>query len=589
MKKNQSTRELRRSALITGTCVHAENASRLPALLFAATVAFASQSALAQVMPAPVPLYPSNPAQPLYYKDGNGSAFGALERWIPSDNGCANLRRGTDPISDYTNALKCIPVGTAGNSFITLNGIERFRNENISHTGLHTTGTTAANGTPLRNTTLNQTERWLTHSAVGADLHITDYFRAYGQIDNATQSGRQIQGGPAANNRNTASLISLFGEGKINIGKTPLSTPGLQDTILGLRVGRENTGFGSDDYWSADNGGTNLAGGSLDGVRFYADQGPRRLDVFAYHFVNEVNLDPRGGREPFLDRDNARQLFWGAYFSNDLPKYSVLGMEAKTGIDAFYYGYSNSAAQYTNRNLLKNPSSLAIAPAGASFITAHDYRHSLGLRFYGDIGNFDADWSGVIQRGTFGIFDVDAWAFHTSTGYNFALPWKPWLGLWLDGASGGVSTDSNTIQTFQPMRQNSFAISTISVAQALTNVIDVSPRVAFAPDFNVGSFHVEKLNVSFWYSFYFRQNQNDAVYAGTTFANQTAASVNPYQITAVNRGQFIGQQPNVRLSWAFAPHFNYGIDAAYEFVGPALKVAGAKDTLYVRNQVSFDF
>jgi hypothetical protein len=57
----------------------------------------------------------------------------------------------------------------------------------------------------------------------------------------------------------------------------------------------------------------------------------------------------------------------------------------------------------------------------------------------------------------------------------------------------------------------------------------------------------------------------------------------------VSRGQFIGQQPNLRVYWAFAPHFTYGIDAAYEIVGSALKVAGAQNTLYVRNQLIFDF
>jgi hypothetical protein len=363
--------------------------------------------------------------------------------------------------------------------------------------------------------------------------------------------------------------------------------PGLENTIVGVRFGRENIGYGSDSYWNADNGGTNLAGTSLDGIHAFADQGPRRLDLFAYHFVNEVNFDPHGGSEPFLDRDNGKQLLWGGYFSNDLPRYNVLGFDTKTGIDAFYYGYSNGAAQYTNRALLKNPASVAIAPAGASFVTAHDYRHSLGVRFYGDIGNFDADWSAVLQRGSFDGLDVEAWAFHTSTGYNISLPWKPWLGLWLDGASGGVGR--NTISTFQPIRQNPYALSTISVSQALTNVIDISPRLAFAPDFYLGNFHVEKIGVSFWYSFYFRQNQNDAVYGGTYFGNAVATAVNPYQATAVTHGQFIGQQPNMRLYWNFAPHFNYGLDVAYQFEGPALKAIGAKDTLYIRNQVYFDF
>jgi hypothetical protein len=552
-------------------------------------IAASATPALAQVIPAPTPLYSADPAKTLYYKDGNGPGATYFQRWQPSNWGCDNLTQGTDVISQYTNPLKCVQLGPTSDSYITLNGLERFRFENTSHTNLHADATVNANGTLGRNTTLNQTERYLTHSELGADVHITDYFRAYGQIDHATQSGRQIQGGPQANNRNDLSLVDLFGEGRTKLSQTPFAISGLENTLLGFRFGRENAGLGSDSYWDADNGGTNIAGAALDGFRAFADQGSHRLDIFGYHFVNAVNTDPRGGSEPFLDRDNDKQLFWGGYFSNDLPRYSVLGVDTKTGIDAFYFGYSNSAAQYTNRVLLRNPASVAIAPAGASFITAHDYRHSLGLRFYGDIGRFDADWSAVLQRGSFGQFDVEAWAFHTSTGYNFPLPWKPWLGLWLDGASGGVSNTGDTISTFQPIRQNPYAISTISVSQALSNVIDLSPRLAFAPDFNIGAFHVDKLGVTFWYSFYFRQNQNDAVYGGTTFGNQTAASVNPYQATAVTHGQFIGQQPNLRLVWTFAPHLSYGLDVAYQFQGPALKAVGAKDTLYVRNQINFDF
>jgi hypothetical protein len=99
---------------------------------------------------------------------------------------------------------------------------------------------------------------------------------------------------------------------------------------------------------------------------------------------------------------------------------------------------------------------------------------------------------------------------------------------------------------------------------------------------DIGSFHPENLSVTIWNSFFFRQNQNDAVYGGTYFGNQNAPGANPYQITALSRGQFIGQEPNLRLYWAFAPHFNYGLEVAYRFSGPALKVAGAKDPLYVR-------
>jgi hypothetical protein len=273
------------------------------ALFAAIEVGFAA-NAQAQIIPAPTPLYPQDPAQILHYKDGNGPAVSYFQRWIPSNWGCDQLTHGTDIISEYTNSLKCIPLGLGSNSYITLNGTERLRNENISHSSLHADATVNANGTLGRNTTLNQTERYLTHSAVGADVHITDYFRAYGQVDNATQSGRQIQNGPAANNRNDLSLLALFAEGRTK----PLTFPGLEGTIVGLRAGRENLGLGSDTYWNADNGGTNLAGTSLDGFHAFADQGRRRLDK------------PRpAGRQRAVPRSRQRQTaFLGWLFQQRL-------------------------------------------------------------------------------------------------------------------------------------------------------------------------------------------------------------------------------------------------------------------------------
>jgi hypothetical protein len=550
----------------------------------------------------PSPLYSADPRQPLYYKDGNGPGASYVQRWLPSDNygapGCA-APKADDLISRFTDPLKCVALGDEGHSYVVFNGTERLRNENFQYGGLGVKSTSNAAGVPTAAPgqgvgASTQRESYLTHTAIGADLHLTDHFRAYGQLDNATYSGRQLlRPGPSATGRDDLSVVAAFAEGKTAFGPDN-DNPLLRDTILGLRVGRENLGFGSDDFWFAPNGGTNLAGTSFDGFHAYADQGATRLDIFAAHMVNEVNFDPNNGNTVLQDRDNARQLMWGGHLSHDLPPFAVWGLIGKTGIDAFYYGYSNSAAQYTNSAFLNVPGSLAIAPGGASFMTAHDYRHSIGLRYYGSLNDFTFDYSGVLQRGSFAAYNVDAWAFHTITGYNFPkAPWQPWFGVQIDGASGGVSQaskgGSNTIMTFQPMRVDALAISTMSVDQAMTNLISLSPRFDLHPKFSIRSFEVDNLTVSVRNNFYFRQQENDAVYAGTYFGNQTAPGSNPYQLTAIKRGQFIGYQPNLRVSWGFAPHLTYGLDVAYQTEGPALKAIGAKDTLYVRNQLMFNF
>jgi hypothetical protein len=591
------------SGVLAGARWHKKGAGRLFGMCAAVGLALASGTALGQTAMPPAPRYPTDGAQPLYYKDGNGPNASYVQRWIPSDNygtaGCTSPS-APDAISQFLSPLKCVRLGDSGHSYIVFNGTERLRMENFQYGGLGVKSTSNAAGVPTAAPgqgigASTQREGYLTHTALGADLHLTDNLRAYGQLDNATYSGRQLlRPGPSANGRNDLSVIALFAEGRTQLDSSSVDSPLLNHTILGLRIGRENLGFGSDGFWFAPNGGTNLAGTSFDGVHAFADQGSTRLDLFAAHIVNEVNFNPNNGDTVLQDRDNARQLMWGGYFSHDLPRFSFLGAEGKTGIDAFYYGYSNSAGQYTNSAFLKVPSSQAIASGGVSFITAHDYRHSLGLRFYGAIDNFTFDYSGVLQRGSFGGYDVAAWAFHTVTGYNVArMPWNPWLGVQIDGASGGVSQaskgGSNTVMTFQPMRQNALAISTISVDQALSNVISLSPRFDLHPRFAIGSFVVENLVVSVRNNFYFRQQENDAIYAGVYFGNQTAPGANPYQLSAIKRGQYIGYQPNLRLSWAFAPHFSYGLDLAFHADGPALKTIGGKDTLYIRNQVVFDF
>ena len=205
---------------------------RLATPLVVAFSSLVSVSALAQT-PISIPLYPSEPSHPLYYKE-SANGLRLLQRWVPDYSSlCHDRGQATDVVSRLTDPLKCIPLGIASNSYVSINGLERLRSENTSHGNLHTAASTTATGVPSATAfanDANQREAWMTHSEVGADLHITDYFRAYGQLDNATQSGRRIVGpGPSAANRNNLSLVALFAEGRVDIDQTK----------YGLRFGRE--------------------------------------------------------------------------------------------------------------------------------------------------------------------------------------------------------------------------------------------------------------------------------------------------------------------------------------------------------------
>ena len=64
-------------------------------------------------------------------------------------------------------------------------------------------------------------------------------------------------------------------------------------------------------------------------------------------------------------------------------------------------------------------------------------KHGIGGRVVLKAGGWDLDSDVLLQYGTFDTADIRAWGFGIAAGRSFNMPWRPRLGLRLDGASGG--------------------------------------------------------------------------------------------------------------------------------------------------------
>jgi Alginate export len=573
----------------------------LAASVVAACVALASGPAKAYSDQPVAPKYPTARGVPFYYKDDAAGAF--FQRYAPTDISCAAARDGGF-LGRLTNPLKCVQLGKDPNSFISVNGAARIRNEFHAYKNLGVARTlkggrldAAGNGDQVI---------FKHYELLGTDLHITKYFRAYGQIVHAGDTGHNNAIPPTVgNNRNDLTYTALFGEGRLYADEMGLGNSFLRHTIFGLRAGRENAAFGSDGFWFSGSGGPAIPATTFDGFHFFGDDGPNRLDAFFFHPVSERASDG-SGNTIFASSDNASIHVWGLHFSHDLPQATLtlpfFGVEpTKTGMDFFYYGYSSKSSEYQNIRLFKGaaPASLAAAEAdgrsvsNGSFIKAPDYRHEIGLRVNGSIGHLDYDYSGVIQRGSFGAYDVDAYAFHTTTAYNlgYLLPWDPALFMGFDYFSGGVGSD-HTISTFQPIRATGFDDSTNAIDLAPSNLYVLTPGINTHPNFWLGSFHLHHLGLEMRVHMYWRANRSDAIYNGPTFGFETASapgSANPYGLTSLASGNYVGIAPRLNLDWHFAPHLSYSFEAQYFMPGKVLSAVGAHDTLYLRNQITYSF
>lgn len=187
---------------------------------------------------------------------------------------------------------------------------------------------------------------------------------------------------------------------------------------------------------------------SFDGAKLKAKAGDWRVDFFTAC----PDLDKPG----FFDNvpDHAT-VFWGVYATRPLRR--------RISIDSYYLGLDRKTATF-NRG------------------TAQENRETLGARFWRPPATKERDWDfdyeGVWQFGTFGAAGIRAWTSASDSGYSFlTAPLRPRISVKADISSGDDPRHSS-LGTFNPIFPigNYFGV-LADTGPGPVNFIDVHPRL----------------------------------------------------------------------------------------------------------------
>lgn len=427
------------------------------------------------------------------------------------------------------DGLKFIPLNTDKSAYLTFFGDLRFRNVNeTSHSD--------AKSRPLNFLAIR--------TDLGADLHVTPYFRAFFEAVSAQDLGANIgipkspvQVPPAF--KNPFDVLQGFVEPSIYVGNAK----------IGLRVGREVMKWGNGTVIDP-NDFPNVQT-AFDAIHPYLDYKDLTIDAFISHAVT-MEL------KPLSDFDDANTELSGVYVSQKYHNFDLLGHAANGAIEPFFFLYRNTDATYA-----------------VSTQTGLDTRYDYGLRLDTNVGGWDFDNQAIKQNGTFATRTVNAWAIFTNNGYTFRnLPLTPRLGLQFDAMSGGDVKGRSTIFTYQPLFPSALYFADMAFF-APSNLIEVRPTLTFHP--------TQRISIEGFYGFFWRQNVDDAIYATAPFKAFGTSST-------VNKGRLIGEVPQILFSWDITPQISFNEYASILLPAPALvQSGGGKGDVFSATTLAFRF
>jgi len=286
---------------------------------------------------------------------------------------------------DFIDALKCVKLTEDGKSYVTFSGELRTRVNLTTNPNLRE---------------VQQQRQDIARIVGGADVHLGDHFRVFGELGRAELQGINL-GTPGGNLRNQLAVQQLFAEVKGKaLGLDVGVRAGRQEFFDGpqlLTVGRDNNTL----YFV------------LDGVRAYARGKNARVDVFDLNYVNYGF----GGISD--DKTNPDVRFSGATFGFRLSPKLFGG--SKLYLDPFIWRLRNRRGSWGG-------------------VTDLEERYFLGLHSYGDIGPINLDWTVNHQRGTFGNRPISAWQAFVAQTYKLGKASDaPRVGVHFDYGSGGGS------------------------------------------------------------------------------------------------------------------------------------------------------
>jgi hypothetical protein len=404
--------------------------------------------------------------------------------------------RYTEDYSATPASLKHIPLGRGGDSYLTLGNEFRLRYE------------------------FYEDDQWgqgpqdpggflWARAMPYADLHVGPSFRAFGQIVSAFEWWDDTGVRPPDEDR--LDLLQAFFDLRVSTGR--------DDSLL-VRPGRQILRYGSERLIGMRYGANVPLPFDAALARF--ETGPWRLDAF---YGRPVATE----RGEWDDRSDDAQALWSLYTTRALPP---IGKRA--GIDAYYIGYSDDRAGFAQG-------------------TGEELRHTLGVRFFGEKGDFDWDVEGFYQFGRYDMSTSDgsisAWAVGSNIGYTFTgAPLRPRLGAKVNIISGDDDPDDADLQTFNSLFPKRKYFGEMGLIGPY-NLIDVHPSLGLQLTNKTA---LELASVVYW-----RYSTNDGIYNTPGNVIRTGFDTD---------ARFIGTQFEATLTHRFSRELE--VSATYEIFLP---------------------
>lgn len=299
------------------------------------------------------------------------------------------------------------------------------------------------------------------------------------------------------------------------------------------RVGRQEMGFGNQVFVTYRD--TPNIRQNFDGFRASVNfKDGRKLDAFAVRPVLT-------GEDSWDDGSNNKVKFYGLYGTLPLTK--------AWNIDLYGFGLETDARSLAGE-------------------TGDEKRYTFGTRLFGRDQSIDWTWDVAGQTGHLGNASIRAWAVSSDTGYNFAGPWAPRLGMRIDGASGDGKLRDGKVGTFDPLFPRNGVYGEASLT-TLANVIVVGPTFGVSP---WSQWRMEPGIFGVW-----KQNTHDGVYmpgmgmlAGTR-----------------DTGRYVGTIYRANTRWTPTANLTLDLDLKYYDVGAAILDAGGDDSSFVSVRATF--
>ncbi|QCW99476.1 hypothetical protein FGM00_04885 [Aggregatimonas sangjinii] len=289
-----------------------------------------------------------------------------------------------------------------------------------------------------------------------------------------------------------------------------------------FKVGRENLSYGSSRIISFREG-PNVRR-YFDGVNVIRRLDKIKLEAFYYQIVG---TNPFAFDNDVLDGD---EYIFGTYntFSNS---------SRNQNLDIYYLKFGKDEVRYQQG-------------------TAEENRHSLGLRYFGNIHSklsFNTEF--LYQFGEFGETDISAWTASVNLAYKMALgSGNLTFDLKSEIISGDDNPMDNELNTFNALYPRGAYFGRIAQFGP-ANLIDVHPSLTYST--NKWTFFTDY--VAFW-----RESTDDGIYgAGLNLSYED-----------LNDEQFIAHQVGAALSYNFSASLSFGMESNYLIRGDFIEASG---------------